>query len=48
MNFIEICVGIGMNQFSPEYIKIPVEIEMEDDEYLCPMCTISEPQVEDH
>jgi hypothetical protein len=39
MDFIEICIGISMNQFFPEYIKIPVEIE--DEGLYCPMCTIS-------
>ena len=23
--FVEICVGIGMDQITPEYIKIPIE-----------------------
>jgi|694.fasta_scaffold26300_17 hypothetical protein len=25
--YVEICVGIGLDQFTPEYIKIPVESE---------------------
>jgi hypothetical protein len=23
--FVEICVGIGMDQLTPEYVKIPIE-----------------------
>lgn len=34
-NFVEICIGIGMNQLFPEYIKIPI-FEKEEAEFICP------------
>ena len=34
-NFVEICIGIGMNQLFPEYIKIPI-FEKEESEFICP------------
>ena len=45
--YIEVCVGVGLNQLFPEYIRIPY-VEIEDSEFACPVCTTQKDNEEEN